>query len=699
MFESPLNAQVAPLDFAWHVDSPPWLHAARHLAASLEALRHETANVAESHAAAADQVKGALLPALMAFRARIAFFRATSLEAIEKTQKIKASQAIMVERGRHKYNSERVHAETYAAQLAALTGSSREKDRVRSKLDQSQKDTKIAEVNYRLYTKALGYTSQAWAVQWRAFLDQAQDMDEDRIEFLSRTSCWCFVDAMADACVADDRSYQAIYDALKVVSPTHESATFVHNHGTGNMILDPPSADDLTGTSQASLSVENLAYPCRPGFRVARFPRTSNRVDLALASSPAPTTEDPAPSKTPALVAPLATTKALSSTTQAAGATQHGSNSILPCEKNDDLVRPTAGMAKASQPITTTATYDGMTACRASISSAPSSTVLPWLAGTDSPDSSSTPTGSRAATPSPPEAVLQSSSTYSHRNSSTQHFPAAPDRHSHPTSPEPPPQDPDRAHTWPMPSPQSTVHPSEAALPHVCVQMTGSEAARHCSATAPLLVRAKSSVIPTEKAASSSASARHGPLLSHPLTAPSLTPIQSEAQLPSPLLTEETGRSLEPTLIAVPPPPAPTPALVPRTHAPKDVVGGGSSLAKITRHGGSSSPPSPSNLAEDEAAVSTKSGRGSAPTTQAATATATGKVTDRGEAVQFFVIAMYDYEARTPQQFSFTRGDIIGVTATAASGWWSGELLDESRRAAFGSTATSFPSNYCALLS
>jgi hypothetical protein len=46
----------------------------------------------------------------------------------------------------------------------------------------------------------------------------------------------------------------------------------------------------------------------------------------------------------------------------------------------------------------------------------------------------------------------------------------------------------------------------------------------------------------------------------------------------------------------------------------------------------------------------------------------------------FVVEALYDYTAITPEEFDFQKGDIIAVTKTPEDGWWSGRLLDETRR-------------------
>lgn len=55
------------------------------------------------------------------------------------------------------------------------------------------------------------------------------------------------------------------------------------------------------------------------------------------------------------------------------------------------------------------------------------------------------------------------------------------------------------------------------------------------------------------------------------------------------------------------------------------------------------------------------------------------------------VKALYDYRAIEEEDFDFQTGDIIAVTATPDDGWWSGELLDESRRVAGRRV---FPSNF-----
>ncbi|KAF9012600.1 SH3 domain-containing protein [Cyathus striatus] len=65
-----------------------------------------------------------------------------------------------------------------------------------------------------------------------------------------------------------------------------------------------------------------------------------------------------------------------------------------------------------------------------------------------------------------------------------------------------------------------------------------------------------------------------------------------------------------------------------------------------------------------------------------------------GRRILFYVTALYDYTATTPEEFDFQQGDVIAVTETPDDGWWSGELLDEARRE---EGRNIFPSNFVCL--
>ncbi|TIC10351.1 hypothetical protein E3Q10_02841 [Wallemia mellicola] len=62
--------------------------------------------------------------------------------------------------------------------------------------------------------------------------------------------------------------------------------------------------------------------------------------------------------------------------------------------------------------------------------------------------------------------------------------------------------------------------------------------------------------------------------------------------------------------------------------------------------------------------------------------------------VLFHVKALYDYQAQTAEEFDFKAGDVIAVFKTPEDGWWTGQLLNESR---YVPGKTLFPSNFVSL--
>ncbi|GAA5954570.1 hypothetical protein JCM3765_003814 [Sporobolomyces pararoseus] len=50
----------------------------------------------------------------------------------------------------------------------------------------------------------------------------------------------------------------------------------------------------------------------------------------------------------------------------------------------------------------------------------------------------------------------------------------------------------------------------------------------------------------------------------------------------------------------------------------------------------------------------------------------TGQYTEQGQPIIFYVNALFDYRAASNEEFSFSQGDVIAVTATDPDGWWQG---------------------------
>ncbi|GAA5888073.1 hypothetical protein JCM16303_001493 [Sporobolomyces ruberrimus] len=55
----------------------------------------------------------------------------------------------------------------------------------------------------------------------------------------------------------------------------------------------------------------------------------------------------------------------------------------------------------------------------------------------------------------------------------------------------------------------------------------------------------------------------------------------------------------------------------------------------------------------------------------------TGQYTDQGQPIIFYVNALFDYRAASNEEFSFSQGDVIAVTATDPDGWWQGSRVGD----------------------
>ncbi|KAL8277054.1 hypothetical protein RQP46_010588 [Phenoliferia psychrophenolica] len=70
----------------------------------------------------------------------------------------------------------------------------------------------------------------------------------------------------------------------------------------------------------------------------------------------------------------------------------------------------------------------------------------------------------------------------------------------------------------------------------------------------------------------------------------------------------------------------------------------------------------------------------------------TGQYDQYGKPILFYVNAIYDYAAQGPEEFDFSTGDVIAVTATDPDGWWQGRPVGVIEGGHI------FPSNFTELL-
>lgn len=54
-----------------------------------------------------------------------------------------------------------------------------------------------------MYLTALRETTSRWVMDWKAFCDLAQDLEEERLNF-TRVSLWDYANGVSYICVTDD---------------------------------------------------------------------------------------------------------------------------------------------------------------------------------------------------------------------------------------------------------------------------------------------------------------------------------------------------------------------------------------------------------------------------------------------------------------------------------------------------------------
>jgi hypothetical protein len=202
--------------------------------AALERVRMETSNVADAH-----EKLAAYVTSLSQQRATACTrMMRTSLEAktkdfdagrdsrrrnpqasIEKLLKAKQQQEQLVNKvrcpsqrrpaglkrtqARDKYRADCVAINGYTAQTSLVQG--RDLDRVSAKLDKAQATIQVNEKEYRAYLAALKETTSTWNLEWKAFADLVQDLEEERLNYM-RISLWEYANGHSFICVTDDEA-------------------------------------------------------------------------------------------------------------------------------------------------------------------------------------------------------------------------------------------------------------------------------------------------------------------------------------------------------------------------------------------------------------------------------------------------------------------------------------------------------------
>ncbi|KAI0069934.1 hypothetical protein K474DRAFT_1713771 [Panus rudis PR-1116 ss-1] len=251
---------------------------------SLDTLRLETDKQAGFHAAVAQQIKTELEAPTNAFLSKQLHHKKTYQAAIEKEFKTKQTQEGYVNKAREKYEADCVRINSYTAQSTLMQG--RDLDKIQLKLERAQQTVHANERDYHNFTRALRDTMAKWEMDWKAFCDSCQDLEEERVEFM-KDNMWGYANIVSTVCVQDDESCERMRLALEQLEPEKDMENFVRDYGTGNAIPDPPQLVNYADPSAIPPSSQ------RPATHPANFTRATQRTRAPAAAAPPEPEEEP----------------------------------------------------------------------------------------------------------------------------------------------------------------------------------------------------------------------------------------------------------------------------------------------------------------------------------------------------------------------------------------------------------------------
>jgi hypothetical protein len=173
----------------------------RELRNSLDTLRLETDKQGGFHLQLAQQIRTDLEGHAATFHSKQLQHKKTIQAAIEKEFRTKQAQESHVNKARDKYESDCVRINSYTAQSALAQG--KELEKLQLKLEKTQQTVQSNERDYANFARALGDTSQKWELDWKAFCDGCQDLEEERMDFM-KDNMWAYANAVSTVCVSDD---------------------------------------------------------------------------------------------------------------------------------------------------------------------------------------------------------------------------------------------------------------------------------------------------------------------------------------------------------------------------------------------------------------------------------------------------------------------------------------------------------------
>ncbi|CEH18699.1 related to cell division control protein 15 [Ceraceosorus bombacis] len=636
------------------------LHETGQTKIALETVRFEVERMSSTHADLGNMIKKDLDGAMADFVGNWAGAR-------RNLWKQKQTQESYVNKSREKYEQDCIKINGYTAQSSLVQG--RDLDKVTAKLDKAQATVSGNEKDYQNFVRALKDTTHKWNAEWKSYLDQCQDLEEERLDFI-KANLWNYANAVSAVCVADDESCENVRVSLENCEASRDIQAFIQAQGTGSAIPDPPEYINYARAAEnaphvQSVAPERTAIPERRMSArnfIARTPslskRTSNAPGGAVnqgSATPQGAPSRPPPGKADPEEDPLA--KALQNLRNRPGGRSPAPPSPGPAPPTKSPAPGEVFPAHQQPPLR-------------SAQRAPS----PGPGGPPrarSPSAAFMNAPERAPSPAVVEEYGQSfpgeRRALSRQNSNvSQHVPAKPQQHA---------QQQQRPQAGGYPG---GIERARSPGPGGGQGFAGVGARGRSPSPAP---QAQGGVAsrPSGQQAQGFKAPQHPPVRS---TTPLGISLDASGSVTHDQMADEYNKRAGSS----------QPSMASHYSGAQQQGPGGTPGVYAPQAGHHQQQMSYASTAPALAAQ--PHGQPGYHAQQPSAHTPQPQDHDSGKPILFYVSALYNYEATSEEEFSFTAGDIIAIWETSPDGWWRGDLLDENRRTG----ATLCPSNFLQLL-
>ncbi|KAJ3748403.1 SH3 domain-containing protein [Lentinula detonsa] len=248
---------------------------------SLRTLGMETYKLGETHLGLARQIRRDNEERCGEMLKRLVEWRKVKGGMVEKKYKMKLAQESYVVKAQEKYYNDCVRIGMYTQQMKKQGeegggGGEGVSEGQKAKMKRIEETVGANEKDYEMFVKGVGEMIPGWEKEWKGYCDEAQDIEEERLDFM-KDNLWAYANAVSTVCVADDESCENIRTVLDQLETEKEIIGFVQEYGTGSMIPNPPQFIPYS----TSITKTNSA-------RQAKFTRATNKNAPPYATNPPP---------------------------------------------------------------------------------------------------------------------------------------------------------------------------------------------------------------------------------------------------------------------------------------------------------------------------------------------------------------------------------------------------------------------------